>query len=227
MLLTARLPLKLPKTTGFRITLDIAPSCGLSESIIRQIGRVVLNGRRTASVIPDLRAKQGQQKRRALRNGARCRGRWCARLKGAFAHANGRWQRRTFHHVSHKQLLKLSVFTGQLREQELENSRCRRCPRLPQRSVLAKVSLSLDGMRTTPTGRGGRVGRRMSALKRSHKDEALNLPPMQQTYVTCDRGFNQPPDLLRSAAIVGMHMAWGGGLLGDWPVSSRRECPDF
>jgi hypothetical protein len=34
---------------------------------------------RTASVILDLRAKQGQQKRRALRNGARCRGRWCAR----------------------------------------------------------------------------------------------------------------------------------------------------
>jgi hypothetical protein len=40
-----------------------------------------LGAARTASVIPDLRAKQGQQMRRALRNGVRCRGRWCARQK--------------------------------------------------------------------------------------------------------------------------------------------------
>ena len=77
-----------------------------------------LGAARTASVILDLRAKQGQQKRRALRNGARCRGQWCARQKGAFAHTNGRWQRRTFHHGGHKQRLELSVFAGQLLEQE-------------------------------------------------------------------------------------------------------------
>ena len=40
-----------------------------------------LGAARTASVILDLRAKQGQQKRRALRNGARCRGRWCATVR--------------------------------------------------------------------------------------------------------------------------------------------------
>ena len=119
-----------------------------------------LGAARTASVIPDLRAKQGQQMRRALRNGVRCRGRWCARHKVRLPTpmANGRWQWRTFHHGGHEQLLKLSVLTGQLQEQELENTHCRRCSRLPQPSLLAEVSLSLNDMELTTSGRGGRAG---------------------------------------------------------------------
>ena len=77
-----------------------------------------------------------------------------------------------FRDGGHKQRLQLSVFPGQLLEQELEISRSRRCPRLPQRSVLAELSSSLGHMRITTTGTRGRAG----SLK-STKTPTTNLSP--------------------------------------------------
>ena len=60
---------------------DHVQADSLSPSAAILVASFSLGAARTASVIPDLRAKQGQQMRRALRNGVRCRGRWCARHK--------------------------------------------------------------------------------------------------------------------------------------------------